>query len=180
MPIGKMKRLCGWARVPRLNKFLWVFELQLATEIIVFFTMLNKISGIYGILAIFAGAAITLADLILYIYSIFAFVFFLWALEQVRKSRPGGCLLLGYIYLIDMVLNLIFTVHFSVEWFLNPANYILPPAKDVSRCFPNLRNSSIVTNRFCGSNPHSLILRQNLNFEIMMILEILRRGMRSR
>ena len=42
-------------KVPKLRTCLGCIDLQTATEVITIFTLINKVSGFYGILSVFTG-----------------------------------------------------------------------------------------------------------------------------
>jgi hypothetical protein len=46
-------------RVPKPRRCLGLIDLQTAVEVITIFTLINKVSGFYGILSLLAGTCIT-------------------------------------------------------------------------------------------------------------------------
>jgi inositol phosphorylceramide synthase regulatory subunit len=88
-------------KVPKLRNCLGCIDLQTATELITIFTLINKVSGFYGILSLFtgtiianfptltSGAQISALQMSLYVWSIFGTIICLWALKQIKDVFPG-------------------------------------------------------------------------------------------
>lgn len=66
----------------QLDSFFGV-DLKLGASVISLLGLLNKIAGVYGILALFTGGSI--AQVSLYIYSIATLVLFLWGLRGIAQ-----------------------------------------------------------------------------------------------
>lgn len=71
-------------RMTQLRSFLSV-DLKLGASVISLLGLLNKIAGVYGILAVFTGG--TLAQVSLYVYSIATLMLFLWGLRNIADVR---------------------------------------------------------------------------------------------
>jgi len=83
-------------KVPKLRNCLGCIDLQTATEVIAIFTLINKVSGFYGILSLFtgliptncplltSGAQISALQMSMYVWSIFGTIVCLWALKQIK------------------------------------------------------------------------------------------------
>jgi hypothetical protein len=81
-------------KVPKPRNCLGLVDLQTATEVITIFTLINKVSGFYGILALLtgttcppsliSGAHISALQMSMYVWSIFGTIVCLWALKQIR------------------------------------------------------------------------------------------------
>ncbi|KAK9431600.1 Inositolphosphorylceramide synthase subunit Kei1-domain-containing protein [Lipomyces doorenjongii] len=102
--------------VPR-QYFLGFIPLAAGAELITVFGVVNKASGIYGLLSIFTGHPITAAQLVLNIVSLLLLPVFLYALHNVRRQNALPVVAFSYIYFVDMLANLAFTIYFSVTWF---------------------------------------------------------------
>jgi inositol phosphorylceramide synthase regulatory subunit len=86
-------------KVPKPRNCLGLIDLQTATEVITIFTLINKVSGFYGILSLFTGvesfsrkrltlgAEMSPLQMSMYVWSIFGTVVCLWALKQIRNVR---------------------------------------------------------------------------------------------
>lgn len=58
------------------------------------FQLVNKVAGVYGLIAVVTGAGGSFAQLSLYIYSVIALIVFTWGLRRVKEvCRPTFCLL---------------------------------------------------------------------------------------
>jgi len=93
-------------------------SLRTGVEMISLSMIFNKITGIYGILAIFTGFSLSPLQLAMYIYSLGATVLLAFLVPHIRKQSPFQCLALAWLYLIDTVVNTAFTAAFAVTWFL--------------------------------------------------------------
>lgn len=60
-------------------------NLVLGVTIALLFALLNKVSGVYGLIAVFTGGS--LAQLSMYFYSIAALVGLLWGMRAVSQVR---------------------------------------------------------------------------------------------
>ncbi|KAI9450756.1 Inositolphosphorylceramide synthase subunit Kei1-domain-containing protein, partial [Russula earlei] len=79
---------------------------------------LNKVAGIYGLIALLTGAGGNAAQLTLYIYSALALVALTWGIRAVNNEDPKHMLYFAHIFFADHVLNTIWTVYFAVHWWL--------------------------------------------------------------
>ncbi|KAI9667671.1 MAG: hypothetical protein M1821_000488 [Bathelium mastoideum] len=109
--------------IPRPKSFLFM-SLRPATELITLTVLLNKISGLYGLLALFTGYSLSTLQLSMYIYSVAALVLFLLLMPHIRKQSPLQCLALAYITLLDTLINGIYTALFGISWFLVLARHV--------------------------------------------------------
>lgn len=98
--------------------FLYVMSLQTGATLVALSLLFNKISGLYGILALLTGFELSPVQLSMYIYSLVALLLSLFLVTHIRKQSPLQCLALAWLYLIDSVINAAYTVAFAVSWFL--------------------------------------------------------------
>ncbi|KAL1994788.1 hypothetical protein VTN49DRAFT_975 [Thermomyces lanuginosus] len=112
----------GWPsrifRMPRPRSFIYVMSLQTGASLITLSLLLNKISGLYGILAFFTGYHLSPVQLSMYIYSILALGLAVFLFPHIRKRSPLECLALAWFYFFDTVINAAYTAAFAVSWFL--------------------------------------------------------------
>ena len=99
-------------------------SLRTATELITVTLLLNKISGLYGLLAIFTGYSLSTLQLSMYMYSVGALVVFTILMRHIRKQSPLQCLALAYMILLDTLINGIYTALFGISWFLVLARHM--------------------------------------------------------
>ena len=99
-------------------------SLRTATELITLTLLLNKVSGLYGVLAIFTGYSLSSLQLSMYIYSIVALIVFLILSPHIRRQSPLQCISLAYMILLDTLINGIYTALFGISWFLVLARHV--------------------------------------------------------
>ncbi|KAF3938056.1 hypothetical protein ABW19_dt0202759 [Dactylella cylindrospora] len=104
--------------LPRPKHFLGFLDLRVGAELILLCSLFNKASGFYGLLAIFTGAEISSLQISMYVYSVLAVFFIAWVQPHIRKQTPFPVLSFGYWYLIDSVINTVYTALFTVTWFM--------------------------------------------------------------
>ncbi|EEP75500.1 conserved hypothetical protein [Uncinocarpus reesii 1704] len=93
-------------------------SLQTGASLITLSLLLNKVSGLYGLLAILTGFGLSPFQLSMYIYSILALALTAFLAPHIRKQTPFYCLALAWFYLLDSVINAAYTAAFAVTWFL--------------------------------------------------------------
>ncbi|GLB19741.1 hypothetical protein AtubIFM61612_009655 [Aspergillus tubingensis] len=98
--------------------FLYVMSLQTGASLITLSLLLNKISGLYGLLALLTGYHLSPVQLSMYIYSLLALGLTALLFPHIRKQTPLQCLALAWLYLFDSLINAAYTAAFGVTWFL--------------------------------------------------------------
>ncbi|KAF8473631.1 Inositolphosphorylceramide synthase subunit Kei1-domain-containing protein [Russula ochroleuca] len=93
-------------------------DLKTGATLVVLFAVLNKVAGIYGLIALLTGAGGNAAQLTLYIYSAFALIGLTWGIRAVNEENPKHMLYFAHIFFADHILNTIWTVYFAVHWWL--------------------------------------------------------------
>lgn len=93
-------------------------SLQTGASLITLSLILNKVSGLYGLLAILTGFHLSPLQLSMYIYSIIALGLSAVLAPHVAKQSPLECLGLAWVYLLDSVVNALYTARFAITWFL--------------------------------------------------------------
>ncbi|ORY70417.1 Inositolphosphorylceramide synthase subunit Kei1-domain-containing protein [Pseudomassariella vexata] len=105
-------------RLPRPQNFLGLISLQTGTELIALALLFNKVTGLYGLLAILTGYHISILQLSLYIYSTAALILLAFCMPHIRKQTPFQCVALAWLYVIDTFINTAYTTAFAVTWYL--------------------------------------------------------------
>ncbi|KAL4782096.1 Inositolphosphorylceramide synthase subunit Kei1-domain-containing protein [Aspergillus varians] len=105
-------------RIPRPETFLYVMSLQTGASLITLSLLLNKISGLYGLLALLTGYHLSPVQLSMYLYSLIALAITVLLFPHIRKQSPLQCLALAWLYVFDSVINAAYTAAFGVTWFL--------------------------------------------------------------
>lgn len=111
-------------------------SLQTGAEIITVALLINKATGLYGLLAILTGYALDAVQLSMYIYSVAVLATLAFLLPHIRRHSPFQTLLLSWVYIIDTALNTAYTAYFALEWFMasegNPAGDAVEQATDTA------------------------------------------------
>ena len=93
-------------------------SLSTGASLITLSLLLNKLTGLYGIIALFTGYHLSPFQLSMYIYSIIALVLTAYLAQHIRSQSPLHCLALAYFYCLDSVINAAYTAAFAATWFL--------------------------------------------------------------
>lgn len=93
-------------------------SLRTGTELSTLSLLLNKVSGLYGLLALLTGLHLSPLQLSMYIYSIFALALAFILAPHIRTQSPFHCLALATFYVLDSVINAAYTAAFAITWFL--------------------------------------------------------------
>lgn len=120
---------------PHPQSFLHLISLRTATEFITLALLVNKVTGLYGILAIFTGYELNPLQLSHYIYSLVVLVLVTWLAPAIKKTdQPLKNVALAWVYVLDSVINSVYTALFGAGWFLVLAqnlNTTIPVGGDV-------------------------------------------------
>ncbi|KAJ5690472.1 hypothetical protein N7462_004864 [Penicillium macrosclerotiorum] len=100
------------------QSFLYVMSLETGASLITLSLLLNKISGLYGLLALLTGYHLSPVQLSMYLYSLVALALAALLFPHIRKQSPLECLALAWLYLLDSLINAAYTAAFGVTWFL--------------------------------------------------------------
>ena len=93
-------------------------SLRTGTELITLSLLFNKVSGFYGLLALLTGLHLSPLQLSMYIYSIVALVITVLLASHIRSQSPFHCVALACFYILDSLINAVYTVAFGITWFL--------------------------------------------------------------
>lgn len=93
-------------------------SLQTGTEMISIALLINKVTGLYGLLALLTGYTLDAVQLSMYIYSVGVLLALAFLLPHIRRQSPFQNLLLAWVYIFDTALNAAYTAFFAVEWFM--------------------------------------------------------------
>ncbi|KFA48849.1 hypothetical protein S40293_01562 [Stachybotrys chartarum IBT 40293] len=97
-------------------------NLETGTELISLALAFNKVTGVYGLLAILTGYQLSLLQLSTYVYSITVLALLIYLVPHIRRQDPFECLALAWLYIIDTVINSAYTAAFGVNWYLTNAS----------------------------------------------------------
>lgn len=102
---------------PLPQTFLQKMSLRTGAEIITFLQLINKVSGLYGLLALLTGAHLSGLQLSMYLYSTIALLATVYLYKHIRLQSPFQVLLLAHLYALDSVVNALYTAFFGIAWF---------------------------------------------------------------
>ncbi|KAF6805623.1 inositolphosphorylceramide synthase subunit Kei1 domain-containing protein [Colletotrichum sojae] len=114
-------------RLPRPKTFLGCIGLQTGAEVISLILLFNRLTGLYGLLAVLTGYGLSITQLSMYVYSLGVVVSLAMFLPHIRKQSPFEVLGLAWLYVIDTLLNVAYTTFFAVNWYLNSTALIKHP-----------------------------------------------------
>jgi len=100
--------------------------LRTGVELITLTLLINKVSGLYGLLALLTGFHLSPLQLSMYIYSLLALGCTAYLAPHIKRQSPLQCLALAWLYLLDCVVNAAYTAAFGMAWFLLVAQKIAP------------------------------------------------------
>ena len=86
-----------------LQSFLYVMSLQTGASLITLSLLLNKVSGLYGLLAILTGFHLSPFQLSMYIYSLLALALAAFLAPHIRKQTPLQSLALAWFYVVHIM-----------------------------------------------------------------------------
>ena len=93
-------------------------SLRTGTELSTLSLLLNKVSGLYGLLALLTGLHLSPLQLSMYIYSLVALLITIFLAPHIRTQSPFHCLALATFYILDSIVNAAYTAIFGITWFL--------------------------------------------------------------
>ena len=99
------------------KSLLGLVNLQTGTELISLALVFNKVTGVYGLLAILTGYQLSLLQLSTYIYSIGILGLLVYLVPHIRRQSPFECLALAWMYFLDTAINGAYTAAFGLDWY---------------------------------------------------------------
>ncbi|PNY23483.1 RAS small monomeric GTPase Rab6 [Tolypocladium capitatum] len=113
--MSKFTRL--YLRTPRPQSLFGLISLQTGTELISLALVFNKVTGVYGLLAILTGYQLSLLQLSTYVYSIAVLALLVYLIPNIRRQSSFECLALAWLYILDSAINGAYTAAFGLEWY---------------------------------------------------------------
>jgi inositol phosphorylceramide synthase regulatory subunit len=101
-----------------LQKFLHFMSLRTGTSLILLTHFINKVTAVYGILAIFTSFPLSPVQLSMYIYSVPVLLLTIYLAGPIRTQSPWHCLAFSYLYVLDSIVNAVYTAVFAVAWYM--------------------------------------------------------------
>jgi len=104
--------------LPRPKTFLGIMSLMTGAELIALALVFNKATGFYGILTLFTGYSMSALQISAYILSLVALVVLGYTIPHIRKQSPFQNMILAWLYVLDTLVNIAYTIVFAVTWYL--------------------------------------------------------------
>ncbi|KAI0358024.1 DUF1753-domain-containing protein [Trametes cingulata] len=103
-------------RLRPLSSFLGFLDIKTGVTIALLFALLNKVAGVYGLVAMLTGAGGSAAQLSLYLYSVLGLVALTWGLKATLHEDPKQTLYFAHLFFADHILSTAWLVFFGVLW----------------------------------------------------------------
>lgn len=113
---------------PSPQTFFHFMSLRTGTSLITLTMLINKTSGLYGLLALLTGFSLSPLQLSMYIYSLLALAATALLAPHIKRGSPMQCLALAWLYALDSIVNAAYTAAFSLAWFALVAKKTAPNA----------------------------------------------------
>lgn len=101
-----------------LQTFLFTLPLSTGASLITLSLVLNKLSGLYGMIALLTGYHLSPFQLSMYVYSLVCLAITVLLSKHIKSNSPFHCLALAWLYVLDSLINALYTAAFAVTWFL--------------------------------------------------------------
>ncbi|KAJ3522893.1 hypothetical protein NM688_g8806 [Phlebia brevispora] len=105
-------------RLRPLSSFLGFLDIKTGVIIAILFALLNKVAGVYGLVAVLTGAGGSAAQLTMYIYSVVALIALAWGLKAVGQEDAKHTLYFAHAFFADHILSTAWTIFFAVMWWV--------------------------------------------------------------
>ncbi|KAI0630830.1 DUF1753-domain-containing protein [Trametes polyzona] len=107
-------------RLRPLSSFLGFLDIKTGVTIALLFALLNKVAGVYGLIAVLTGAGGSAAQLSLYLYSVIGLVALTWGLKAILhalvQEDAKQTLYFAHLFFADHILSTAWLVFFGVLW----------------------------------------------------------------
>ncbi|KAF5316039.1 hypothetical protein D9619_006357 [Psilocybe cf. subviscida] len=101
-----------------LSSLLGILDLKTGVIVALLFALLNKVAGVYGLIAVATGAGGSFAQLSLYIYSVLALAAIAWGMRVVQDEDPKKTYYFAHLFFADHIFSTAWTVFFAIGWWL--------------------------------------------------------------
>ncbi|KAK7687812.1 hypothetical protein QCA50_009031 [Cerrena zonata] len=105
-------------RLRPLSSFLGFLDLKTGVTCALLFALLNKVAGVYGLIAVLTGAGGSAAQLSLYFYSVLGLIALAWGLRATTQEDPRHTLYFAHVFFADHVISTAWLVFFAVVWWI--------------------------------------------------------------
>jgi len=111
-------------------------SLRTGVQLILLAHLINKVTGLYGILALLTGYPISSFQLSMYIYSLAVLGVSVYLAPHLKVGSAWHCLAFAQLYALDSLINVAYTIFFAAAWFMVVASHdnttSIPGGKTVS------------------------------------------------
>jgi hypothetical protein len=98
-------------------------SLSTGVQLILLTHLINKVTGLYGILALLTGYPISAFQLSMYIYSLVVLGITIYLSSHIKTGSAWHCLAFAQMYALDTVINAVYTIFFAMAWFMVVASH---------------------------------------------------------
>ncbi|KAH9940856.1 DUF1753-domain-containing protein [Epithele typhae] len=105
-------------RLRPLSSFIGFLDIKTGVTVALLFAVLNKVAGVYGLIAVLTGAGGSLAQLSLYVYSVLGLVALIWGLKAIMREDPKQTLYFAHLFFADHMISTAWLVFFAVVWWV--------------------------------------------------------------
>ncbi|KAK2463638.1 hypothetical protein APHAL10511_004389 [Amanita phalloides] len=98
--------------------FLGLLDIKTGVTVALLFALVNKVAGVYGLIAVVTGAGGSFAQLSLYIYSVLALIVLTWGLRTVNQEDPRKTSNFAHIFFADHLISTMWTIFFAIDWWV--------------------------------------------------------------
>lgn len=117
-----------------MQYFLSYFPLYIGMELVLGMGIINKLSGLYGIMSLFTGHPLDFMQWIFYISSIACVAFYAVGLSTVMKPKVRQYAAVVVVYSVDTLASQLFVLWFAAQWVYNEdVTVVQKPGQDYSK-----------------------------------------------
>ncbi|KAH3900243.1 related to Inositol phosphorylceramide synthase regulatory subunit KEI1 [Saccharomycodes ludwigii] len=153
-----------------LQSFLGIYPLYVGVELGLGVTIINKFSGLYGILALFTGHSLSFVQWSFYLFSFFALIVYSQGLYTIHTPKLKYFSLLLCVYTLDTLTNFFYILWFGVEWYTSNIAAANSNPSPNSSPDPNLNVAEKITKRGASLQSQSASLSYEFIFTATMTL----------
>lgn len=146
-------------------------SLQTATELISLALVFNKVTGVYGLLAILTGFQLSLLQFSTYLYSIAVLVALVFLIPHIRKQSPFECLALAWLNIIDTCINAADTAVFGLEWYFTTSSSSSTTTQPPAEYIPDMVAEGMENIRQQTIN-HGAVVPQETAASMIMVIAL--------
>ncbi|KAH9840119.1 Inositolphosphorylceramide synthase subunit Kei1-domain-containing protein, partial [Rhodofomes roseus] len=105
-------------RLRPLSSAFGFLDLKTAVIVTLLFAVLNKVAGVYGLIAMLTGAGGTAAQLSMYLYSAVALAALMWGIRSTTQENAKHTLYFAHLFFADHIINTAWLIFFAVIWWV--------------------------------------------------------------